>query len=127
MTKQYQIYVFESADMVPSWIYRFSFLDYDWEHPENGVLRFSESQSASPIPVQFEGDYMDFVGDKINRLKDNILYQEFEISPADDEEGRRNQHKLPIIHTTQYFNEPEITQRQFEALGMIWEYKTYRE
>ena len=125
--KQYQIYVFENADMVPSWIYRFGFLHYDWEHPENGVLRYSESRSASALPLQFVGDYIDFVGDKINRIEDNILYQEFDISPAEDEESRRHQHKLPILHTTEYFSVPSITERQLETLGLNWEYCTYRE
>ena len=124
--KQYQIYVFENADMVPSWIYRFGFLHYNWEHPENGVLRYSESRSASALPLQFVGDYIDFVGDKINRIEDNILYQEFDISPAEDEESRRQQHKLPILYTTEYFSVPSITERQLETLGLNWEYCTYR-
>lgn len=126
MTKSYNIYVFESADMIPSWLYRTSFLDYNWEHPENGVLRFSETRSASPIPVQFVGDYMDFVGDELGRLEDNILYQECDVLPAEDDESRRNQHKLPLYNTTQYFSDPQITQKQFEALDMVWDYKTFR-
>ncbi len=113
---QYSFFIFEDSELIPSWLYRREVLHYKWEHPEEGVLRYAEYESASPIAVRFEGDYMDFLDDRWVRVSDNVLCLI---------NTRGGTHKFPGSDFF-YYSIPAVTEEQLGSLGMIWEYKTFK-
>lgn len=129
--KQYEFYVFDDPDMIYTWLYRFSVLDYNWEHPEDAVISFPGQRSESPIPVAYQGDFMALLDDSWELCGENKLCHILGIVLSDDEESRRLQHKMPvgvlgnIADFSYYYSNPSLTRNQLEALDMIWEYRTF--
>ena len=131
--KQYEFYVFDDPDMIYTWLYRFSVLNYNWEHPEDAVISFPGQRSESPIPVAYQGDFMALLDDSWELCGENKLCHILGITLSDDEESRRLQHKMPagvlgnIADFSYYYSDPSLTKNQLEALDMIWEYRTFGE
>jgi len=120
--KNVSFVVFEEGSMIPYYLYRFGVLNYSWEHPENGPLRYPEYRSDSPIDVVIHDDFMDYLSDEYTLLGDNILCHVVK----DPSFGTNKADLLTSFgNPTFWYSKPGLSKKQVEDLGITWEEKTY--